>query len=1511
MTPRIPSVRPGSHSRRDHARSLTLRITAATVTFALGLAGLAAAPTAAAASTTVTGAEALSLVNPFIGSQDDGNTYPGATVPFGMVQLSPDTGHNTGYDYTQTGVRGFSLAHMSGVGCGIDGFVPVTPATSQPSSTSYSDGGYSRSFAKDAAGNKVESASPGLYTTTLESGSGNAIAVELTASERTGLQRYTFSTSGTTASYVRINPGQALSQVSSSEVHVDLANRTVRTKTVVSGFCQNTPPFAVWTTTRFDQDIVSAATWVGSTVTAGSVDAASTNRTGASLEFPHNATVTFQTAMSYVSAVGADANLAAEARSFDGALADARIAWATQLGKVEVTQGDTNAAAGDRETQLRTFYSALYRSFLAPNIGSDVDGSYFGWDGDVHSVSASDAGLADYYQNFSLWDTYRTQQQWLYLVEPTRSQDMAKSLVLQSEQSGWTPRWGYGPVETNVMTGDPATPFLVSAWDQGLLTGAWAERAYTVLKHNADNIPDKSAFQNGRAGNPTYLAAGYVANNTAAKSRNTDYDLDHGGSATLEYALSDATLAHLAKALGHTADATRYALRGQNFRSLWDPDHGLFRTRDAGGSYLSETDASQISGFHEGTSSQYTWLVQQDIPSLIRLLGGKQAAEQRLDTFFAYDDIDLAGSAGRVAHNTSGKPEWWVNGTYSYYGMQTYNPNNEPDLHAPYVYLWLGAPEKTSDVVREALTLFTDSPNGVTGNDDLGTMAAWQVLSTIGVYPIIPGSNTWGLTTPVFDKVTIHLDQSFFPGRDKLVISAPGVSTQDRYTQSVKLGGVDHASAHLRGEDLVSAGTVDFTVGSAPSSWATAGSAAPGSLVDTPELPTRMVVSTPGGRTIVAAGTSSSTSVSVQVTGSAPVSGRLSASTWSGISVTFPSGAAVSLSPRGGTVMRDVPVAVSVAAGVRPGSYPVEWTLGSGADAVTAATTVWVPDVSPLAGTGAFNNKAFGDAGSPSSAKFNASVSGTTEFFLREVANESGMPLGVLLTHPTDSSLTYLISDSGAGSPATAYDNIVAQGQTTDVADRFPGATKIAFIVSANNGSVTGLTATLRFSDASTATVPIASADWCGYEVTGVTGAGRAAKRYSGGVQSLACGIYATVPVSLGGKALTAITWPSGTDAARLHILAVASDAGVRASGSAQVTGATTYAPGAALTASGPTFSGPADISTSYQWLRDGVPVSGGDQARYELSAEDVGAQLGVVVTGRAAGLAPAEVASAAVSVAPGTYTVVTAPAITGTPTVGQTLTVSPGEYSVPGVQVTYQWLADGVPIAGAVDSTLVLDSSVLGKRIRVEASSAKPGYTSAEAVTTAATDAVVAPPDPAIAVVVAPVVSGTAQVGRTLAVTDGTYAVPGVQLAYQWLRDGVSIERATSAAYLVTSADVGRTISARVTASKAGWTTVATTSRPTAKVVPGVISVQKKARITGTAKVGRTLKVAAGKYTPASAVATYTWLRNGKAIAGATSAKYKVKAKDRHKKLSVRVTVKLAGYATKTYSTTKTGKVR
>ncbi|MEU3344766.1 GH92 family glycosyl hydrolase [Streptomyces sp. NPDC006700] len=762
---------------------------------AVAASALTAAPVAAPA------AEArddrlTDLVDPFVGTANEGNTFPGAAVPFGMVQLSPDTGHSTGYDHTQDRVRGFSLVHLSGVGCRIGGDLPVLPTTGDVTRTDYAT--YAAPFGHD-----TERASPGYYRVGLSSGIGG-IGAELTASARTGVQRYTFP--ATTKANVLLNVAQALHRPVAATVEI-LGDRTVRTTITGRGFCRDTRPYTVYTVTRFDRPFTAYGTWDGGTVTEGS----RTGHGGAYVRFDtsKDRTVEATTALSYVDAAGAAGNLAAEGgRSFDAVRDAARRSWESRLAVVRVRGGDA--------ARRRAFYSALYHVFLAPNTGNDADGRYTGWDGRIHRARGF-----TYYQNWSLWDTYRTQAPLLALLAPRESRDMAISVIRVAEESGWLPKWGYGTVETNVMTGDPVTPFLTNAFQQGLLKG-YEERAYRALRRNADGVPPAGSPAVGRDANPDYLARGYVPylkGHEPAKPGHSDYAF--GASATLEYALSDAMLGQMARALGHHEDATRYAARSRGYRALFDPATGFFRARDASGAFTGPADPARGPGFHEGTSWQYQWLVPQDLPGLVRLIGGRRAANERLDAFFAYDG--LLKDPERTVRET------WVSGPYAYYGSATYNPMNEPDLAAPYTYLSTGQPWKTTDVVHAALTLFTDEPAGLSGNDDLGTMSAWNVLASIGLFPVQPGSSTWGLSTPVFERVDLRLDGGHDP-RAGLIITAPGTSRKDRYIQSVRAGGAPHDRTYLTTRALRSIGTLRYTVGPRPSAWGTTAQAAPPAL---------------------------------------------------------------------------------------------------------------------------------------------------------------------------------------------------------------------------------------------------------------------------------------------------------------------------------------------------------------------------------------------------------------------------------------------------------------------------------------------------------------------------------------------------------------------------------------------------------------------------------------------------------------------------------------------------------
>jgi predicted alpha-1,2-mannosidase len=731
------------------------------------------------------------LVNPFIGTQNEGNTFPGAAVPFGMVQLSPDTGHMTGYDYAQSRIRGFSLVHLSGVGCRIGGDLPVLPTTGDVTQTDAAQ--YAAAFS-----HQDEGASPGYYHVGLASG----IRAELTATERTGVQRYTFPATG--KANVLLNAAQSLHKRVSSTVEI-LDDRTVRTEITGHGFCRDTSPYTVYTITRFSRPFTAYGTWDGSTVTPG----ARSGPGGAYLRFDttRDRTVEATTALSYVDSRGAATNLRAEGgRSFDAVRRRARQLWEARLADVRVQGGTT--------TLRRTFYSSLYRSFLAPNIGSDADGRYFGWDRRTHYAKGF-----TYYQNWSLWDTYRTQAQLLALLAPREARDMARSVVAIDEDGGWLPKWGYGPVETNVMSGDPVTPFLTTAYHMGLLKG-FEERAYRALKKNADGVPPAEYPGIGREANAEYIAQGFapfVKDRPLAKMGDSDYH--HGASVTLEYALADAMLAQMARGLGHPADAARYAARSRAYRNIFDPSTGFFRARDASGAFTGSADPALGTGFHEGTAWQYQWLAPQDLPGVVRLIGGKRAANDRLDAFFAYDRL-LADPA-RTAR------EVWVHGDpYAYYNAAVYNPMNEPDLIAPYTYLSTGQPWKTTDVVHAALTLFTDGPTGITGNDDLGTMSAWNVLSSIGLFPIQPGYDTWGLSTPLFDRVELTLDRRYWPG-GRLTVTAPGTSATERYVQSVRADGRPHGRTYLTTGALRSLRSLAFTVGPRPSEWGTSPQAAP------------------------------------------------------------------------------------------------------------------------------------------------------------------------------------------------------------------------------------------------------------------------------------------------------------------------------------------------------------------------------------------------------------------------------------------------------------------------------------------------------------------------------------------------------------------------------------------------------------------------------------------------------------------------------------------------------------
>lgn len=721
-------------------------------------------------------------VNTFIGTKDDGNTFPGAAMPFGMAHSSPIGSHYAGYRYDDPVIRGFGHFFLSGAGCWEQGgLVSVLPVDRVP--RVFDHRRYGARYSHEG-----EVGEAGYYRVRLDSG----ITVESTATLRTGVERFTFP-AGVTP-HVLVNVGQANDKepVFASSVRV-VDDRTLAGSVTSQAFCGG-KPYTTYFTTTFDRPFVKTGNWGGASGGSGL-----RGQWAAFADGP----VTAATALSHVDADGADRNLAeARGKSFDVLREAAQETWRAELSSVEIT-----AESPDDAT---VFYTALYHVLLQPLTGNDIDGRYRGFDDRVHTADGW-----TYYEYFSLWDTYRAHNQLLALLRPERARDVARSLLAIHEQGGWLPRWAYANQETNTMTGDPVTPFLVDLWRFGALEGL-EEQAYRALLQNATQLPPAASPFEGRAGVRSYLANGFVQFDPHHRKKGQDVDPHHGASATFEYALADASLSIMAEALGHEEDAAALRRRGLNYRTLWDASvtdrgfTGFPRPKTADGRWLAEFTPQGQAGFHEGTAWQYQWLAQQDVPGLVDLLGGAERAAARLDDFFAYPDL--------VADPARAVREKWVVGPYNYYNQFRYNPNNEPDLHAPWMYVLIGQPWKTSAVNRAAQTLFVNAPNGVTGNDDLGTMSAWYVFSALGLYPAIPGTGQFLLHAPRHPRTTIHLADG------SLTITAPDATPAKlQYIRAVTLNGATHDNTWIDHQDLVAGAVVDVTLTDDPAEadWGT------------------------------------------------------------------------------------------------------------------------------------------------------------------------------------------------------------------------------------------------------------------------------------------------------------------------------------------------------------------------------------------------------------------------------------------------------------------------------------------------------------------------------------------------------------------------------------------------------------------------------------------------------------------------------------------------------------------
>lgn len=738
-----------------------------------------------------TGATGLSAnVNPLIGTDrgpdGDINLFPGATVPFGMVQISPDTeSFGYGYHYYENTIKGFSMTHMSGPGCANEGEVFFT-GTTGPVLTQLA------AFESHYSHNQ-ESAAPGYYQVKL---SRWGINVELTATNRTGMARFSFPAGKQANILVPIS--HTLNYTSGAHVQI-VGDRRIEGYVEDHTFCDRKFAYKVYFVMTFDRPFSKFGTWNG-IQTADSGSLAEGNRTqaqtahgqwiGAYASWPASSqaqTVTAKIAISYVDLAGAENNMKTEAagKSFSQVRDDANAEWNKALGVIDVTGGTPE--------RRRVFYTALYHSLLMPTVFDDADGRYVGFDQKIHTIAPGHS----FYVNFSDWDTYRSEMPLLALIEPGRTQDMAQSIVLAYKQGGWIPRWPELNFYQNSMAGSPESIILSTIWLDGL-HGFDIDDAWKGMLLDATHAAPVGAPYVGELGIGWINMIHYVPNDK----------VEYGSVSQIqEDAIAYASLYRLGEKLGKTDDAKMLYNRALYYRNVFNPSDRFFRPRNADGQWVKFFDPAEDGhhnhAFVEGSGWHYQWLAPEDMAWLVKAVG-PNLFNKRLTEFFNYE-----------------KP-----GEYG----DRYNPYNETDLEAPFEFNFSGEPWESQKVVRRVLAEnYTDTPDGIPGNDDCGEMSSWAVMSMMGIYSVDPASQAYELVSPVFSKVVIHL-KAPYPGKAFTIETTPNPQSTP-YIQSVKLNGNDQQHNWITYQDMTNGDTLQFALGSSPNkAWGSAPQDAPPSL---------------------------------------------------------------------------------------------------------------------------------------------------------------------------------------------------------------------------------------------------------------------------------------------------------------------------------------------------------------------------------------------------------------------------------------------------------------------------------------------------------------------------------------------------------------------------------------------------------------------------------------------------------------------------------------------------------
>lgn len=718
-------------------------------------------------------------VNVFIGTGGHGHTFPGATLPHGMVQLSPDTrlfGWDacSGYYYDDTSIMGFTHTHLSGTGIGDYGdilFMPVVGEKPLIAGTAENpDEGYRSRFSHEQ-----ESARPGYYQVLLQD---DSINVELTATLRAGLHRYTYPKTSDARLIVDMEPTIHGHQHPVTQIRVVNDSTIAGMKYTVGWAKRHYVYFYAVFSNPFDYKLYSGTEYQSdsTSVTGNTAKAVMSFR-----NLPADGRVLAKVGISSVDEEGARLNVEAEIPNwdFEGVMKQANTAWNEALGKIDIETSDNDSRT--------VFYTSLYHAFIQPSLASDVDGRYRTMGHEIKQ----DASYTNY-TVFSLWDTFRAAHPLYTIVTPEQNQAFIRSLLRKYDEGGILPKWKLASNETGTMIGYHAVSVIADAMMKKQCDFDVKKALEACIRSSVYDTTGVTPMMDRQILNGKLMPVSIKYKNELGYIPCDKV----GGSVSqgLEFAYNDWLIAQMMKEHNRKDLYDKYMELSRNYRNYFDPETKLMRGRLSDGSWITPFDPASVqrpSNYVEGNAWQWAWFVPQDVEGLMELVGGQKSFEAHLDTLFTTSS-ELTGDPNAAADVTG------MIGQYAH--------GNEPSHHIPYLYNYAGAPRKTQALVDHILrTLYHNDPNGLSGNEDVGQMSAWYALSAMGFYSFCPGRPVYEIGRPIFDKVTIHLSN----GKD-FVIQAKNNSVENKYIRSMKLNGEDLAEPRFSHFDLMKGGELIF-----------------------------------------------------------------------------------------------------------------------------------------------------------------------------------------------------------------------------------------------------------------------------------------------------------------------------------------------------------------------------------------------------------------------------------------------------------------------------------------------------------------------------------------------------------------------------------------------------------------------------------------------------------------------------------------------------------------------------